>query len=221
MVQIQRSSGNGMSFDLKSKSGGSSHLVHHPHSHLNHMDLSAHSALSHYTSQMGMKAAMVEASRYGGHVAPGPPTPSAAGGPPRSTITDFFGKMMSFSSCQSPVLPTYYQNAIYSTEKLESHLWFSHYNCLHEIYLLWLLCEEFKKKTRLLPTFFFSFELVFLLSQIIDNIVIHNLGILYYNEAVYIVFFLGTKLNINVKSNEKKPVSIFTLFKNMQRRSGC
>ena len=63
----------------------------------------------------------------------------------------------------------------------------------------------------MLPTFFFSFELVFLLSQIIDNIVIHNLGILYYNEAVYIVFFLGTKLNINVKSNEKK-LSLFLLY---------
>lgn len=109
MVQIGRSAGNGMSFDLKK---GPSH----------HMDLSAHSALSHYTSQMGMKAAMVEASRYGGHVGQGPPTPSAAGAPPRSTITDFFGKMMSFSSCQAPVLPAYYQNAMYSTEKIESHL---------------------------------------------------------------------------------------------------
>ncbi len=199
MVQIQRSSGNGMSFDLKPKSG-SSHHVHHPHSHLNHMDLSAHSALSHYTSQMGMKAAMVEASRYGGHAAPGPPTPSAAGGPPRSTITDFFGKMMSFSSCQSPVLPTYYQNAIYSTEKLESHLWFSHYNCLHEIYLLWLLCEELKRK--FVADTFFPLNLCLCCLKLFANIVIHNLGILYYYEAVYIVF-LGTKLNINVNSNEK------------------
>jgi hypothetical protein len=64
------SNSNGMSFDLKK---APSH----------HMDLSAHSALSHYTSQMGMKAAMVEASRYGGHVGQGPPTPSAAGAPPR------------------------------------------------------------------------------------------------------------------------------------------
>ena len=112
MVQIGRGPSNGMSFDLKKPPG---HVAHH-------MDLSAHSALSHYTSQMGMKAAMVEASRYGGHVGQGPPTPSAAGAPPRSTITDFFGKMMSFSSCQTPVLPTYYQNAMYSTEKLESHL---------------------------------------------------------------------------------------------------
>jgi hypothetical protein len=110
MVQIGRGPTNGMSFDLKK-----------PTAH--HMDLSAHSALSHYTSQMGMKAAMVEASRYGGHVVgQGPPTPSAAGAAPRSTITDFFGKMMSFSSCQTPVLPTYYQNAMYSTEKIESHL---------------------------------------------------------------------------------------------------
>ena len=132
MVQIQRSSGNGMSFDLKKP------LQHH------HMDLSAHSALSHYTSQMGMKA-MAEASRYGGHTAPGPPTPSTAVGPQRSTITDFFGKMMSFSSCQTPVLPTYYQNAMYSTEKLESHLWFqSHFVGLHDNIIIFI-CGFFVK----------------------------------------------------------------------------
>ena len=51
MVQIGRGPSNGMSFDLKKPPG---HVAHH-------MDLSAHSALSHYTSQMGMKAAMVEA----------------------------------------------------------------------------------------------------------------------------------------------------------------
>jgi len=83
------------------------------------MDLSTHSALSHYTTQMNIKAAaMAEVNRFA-HTTPGPPMPTSAGAASRPSITDFFGKMIGFSSCQ-PIQP-YYSNPIY-TEKLESHL---------------------------------------------------------------------------------------------------
>ena len=87
-------------------------MHHHP----------AHNPLSHYTSQMhGMKAAMSAGGAAAAAAAAGivPPAGTPTG---RSAITDFFGKMMSFSSCQTPVLPSYYQNAMYSSEKVDSHL---------------------------------------------------------------------------------------------------
>ena len=91
-------------------------------------------AFSHY-GQMGMHAKSHMMGGAAGPTGPGSGVMSTPTGPGaaahhahaaaashRSSITDFFGKMMSFSSCQSPVLPSYYQNSMYSTEKIDSHL---------------------------------------------------------------------------------------------------
>ena len=118
LVQNSRTSNYGLSQDIKKPLGGliSSDLSssHPGHAH----------AFSHY-SQMGMTAA--KSHMMGGTVPGGgmtPPTGAHPAASHRSSITDFFGKMMSFSSCQTPVLPSYYQNSMYSTEKIDSHLWF-------------------------------------------------------------------------------------------------
>ena len=118
LVQNSRTSNYGLSQDIKKPLGGliSSDLSssHPGHAH----------AFSHY-SQMGMTAA--KSHMMGGTVPGGgmtPPTGAHPAATHRSSITDFFGKMMSFSSCQTPVLPSYYQNSMYSTEKIDSHLWF-------------------------------------------------------------------------------------------------
>ena len=113
------SSSNLGSFDMKKPLGGLD-IQAHPGAH-------AH-AFSQY-SQMGMHAAK---SHMMGGVAPGggmtPPTGGSVvnHASHRSPIfPDFFGKMMSISSCQTPsMLPSYYQNSMYSTEKIDSHLWF-------------------------------------------------------------------------------------------------
>ena len=85
-------------------------------------------AFSHY-SQMGIhvKSHMMGGSggvpvggMAGGVGGPGGgPVGGAARAP---TVTDWYGKLMSFSTCQSPVLPSYYQNSMYRTEKIDSHL---------------------------------------------------------------------------------------------------
>ncbi len=74
------------------------------------------------------------AQNMGGHHGHAPMGVGVGGAPPTGThpnhpaagrlpISDFFGKMMSFSSChQSPMLPTYYQNSMYTPEKVDSHL---------------------------------------------------------------------------------------------------
>lgn len=97
---------------------------------------------------MGMSAAAAKTHSHimgGGTVVPGGGgggmTPPTAGSHPavathRSPITDFFGKMMSFSSChQTPVLPSYYQNSMYSTDKIDSHLWFGSFVLKNLLYL--------------------------------------------------------------------------------------
>ena len=116
------SSSNLGSFDMKKPLGGLDIQAHPgmPNAH----------AFSQY-SQMGMHAA--KSHMMGGVGAPGggmtPPTGgsavSAHHASHRSPIfPDFFGKMMSISSCQTPsMLPSYYQNSMYSTEKIDSHLW--------------------------------------------------------------------------------------------------
>ncbi len=76
-------------------------------------------AFSHY-SQMGFKSHMM-----GGAAAPGFGGMGGGGGvaPRPPSMNDWFGKMMSFSSsCQSPGLPPYYPNSMYSTEKIDSHV---------------------------------------------------------------------------------------------------
>ena len=115
------SSSNLGSFDMKKPLGGLDIQAHPgmPNAH----------AFSQY-SQMGMHAA--KSHMMGGVGAPGggmtPPTGgsavSAHHASHRSPIfPDFFGKMMSISSCQTPsMLPSYYQNSMYSTEKIDSHL---------------------------------------------------------------------------------------------------
>ena len=96
-------------------SSGGPHVTGHP----------GH-AFSHY-SQMGMhvKSHMMggAAGVTGGMTGSGGPGGGGVPGATRApTMTDWFGKMMSFSTCQSPVLPSYYQNSMYSTEKIDSHL---------------------------------------------------------------------------------------------------
>ena len=90
-------------------------------------------AFSHY-SQMGMHVKSHMMGGPAGGVTGGMPGGIPGGGVPGGgvgvtggarapTMTDWFGKMMSFSSsCQPPVLPSYYQNSMYSTEKIDSHL---------------------------------------------------------------------------------------------------
>ena len=68
---------------------------------------------------MGASAGGVTGGMPGGLGPGGGGVPGAGRAP---NMTDWFGKMMSFSSCQSPVLPSYYQNSMYSTEKIDSHL---------------------------------------------------------------------------------------------------
>ena len=134
LVQNSRTANSLSSYDIKKPLGGlisSSDLSSVSHHH--HPGAHAH-AFSHY-SQMGMSAAAAKTHSHimgGGTVVPGGGgggmTPPTAGSHPavathRSPITDFFGKMMSFSSChQTPVLPSYYQNSMYSTDKIDSHL---------------------------------------------------------------------------------------------------
>lgn len=97
---------------------GGANLGHNPHNH----------AFSHY-SQMGMhvKSHMMSGVTGGGVTAGAPGVPGGGvgmtgAGARTPTVNEWFGKMMSFSSCQSPVLPSYYQNSMYSTEKIDSHL---------------------------------------------------------------------------------------------------
>ena len=107
------SSSNLGSFDMKKPIGGLD-LAHNPgHAH----------AFSQY-SQMGMNAkshAMMGGVTPGGGMTP----PTGQHASYRSPIfPEFFGKMMSISSCQTPsMLPSYYPNSMYSTEKIDSHLW--------------------------------------------------------------------------------------------------
>ena len=125
LVQNSRTANNSLSsYDIKKPLGG---LISSDLSSTHHHPGHAH-AFSHY-SQMGMTAAAAKTHSHimGGTVPGGGMTPPTAGTHPaathRSPITDFFGKMMSFSSChQTPVLPSYYQNSMYSTEKIDSHL---------------------------------------------------------------------------------------------------
>ena len=147
MVQNSRTANSLSSYDIKKPLGGlisSSDLSSVSHHH--HPGAHAH-AFSHY-SQMGMSAAAAKTHSHimgGGTVVPGGGgggmTPPTAGSHPavathRSPITDFFGKMMSFSSChQTPVLPSYYQNSMYSTDKIDSHLWFGSFVLKNLLYL--------------------------------------------------------------------------------------
>ena len=121
LVQNSRTANSLSSYDIKKPLGG---LISSDLSSAHHHPGHAH-AFSHY-SQMGMTAA-AKTHMMGGTVPGGGMTPPTAGSHPaathRSPITDFFGKMMSFSSChQTPVLPSYYQNSMYSTDKIDSHL---------------------------------------------------------------------------------------------------
>lgn len=91
-------------------------------------------AFSHY-SQMGFKSHMMGTGMMGPASTVGV-AQNGRGVAGSNPMTDWYGKLMSFSNtCQSPVLPSYYPT-YNSTEKIDSHLWFVHSGLKYEEFVL-------------------------------------------------------------------------------------
>ena len=117
MVNSISSSSNHLHPHHSSSSSSSSATPNSHHHHLQHHNNSNnhHHHQIHHSSSSGGGGNNVKDSLGGGGKLP-----------PRTAISDFFGKMMSFPpSCQTAaaMFPSYYPNSLYNPEKGGEHMW--------------------------------------------------------------------------------------------------